>query len=76
MFGSLQTKRCTFLAALLAVVADTIGGTSSSSGQASNIKQLQGYIDNNKDDLHLWTGRIIAFCNEFNDKESTKKWFV
>ncbi|KAG2277545.1 hypothetical protein Bca52824_060100 [Brassica carinata] len=73
MFGSLQTKRCMFLAALLAVVADTIGGTSpsSSSGQASNIKQLQGYIQNNQDDLHLWTGRIIAFCNEF--KESAKK---
>ncbi|KAL0794032.1 hypothetical protein Bca101_065409 [Brassica carinata] len=72
MFGSLQTKRCMFLAALLAVVADTIGGTSpSSSGQASNIKQLQGYIQNNQDDLHLWTGRIIALCNEF--KESAKK---
>ncbi|KAF8086241.1 hypothetical protein N665_0631s0016 [Sinapis alba] len=69
MFGSLQTKRCMFLAALLAVVADTIGGTSSSSGQASNIKQL--YIQNNQDDLHLWTGRIIAYCNEF--KESAKK---
>ncbi|CAG7861121.1 unnamed protein product [Brassica rapa] len=76
MFGSLQTKRCVFLAALLAVIADTIGGTSSSgggSGQASNIKQLQGYIQNNQDDLHLWAGRIIAFCKEFNEKESTKK---
>ncbi|KAF3568760.1 hypothetical protein DY000_02012437 [Brassica cretica] len=76
MFGSLQTKRCVFLAALLAVIADTIGGTSSSgggSGQASNIKQLQGYIQNNQVDLHLWAGRIIAFCKEFNEKESTKK---
>ncbi|KAJ4877226.1 hypothetical protein Rs2_42244 [Raphanus sativus] len=77
MFGSLQTKRCTFLAALLAVIADTIGGTSSSSGggsgQASNIKQLQGYIQNNQDDLHLWAGRIIAYCKEFNEKESAKK---
>ncbi|KAJ0265676.1 hypothetical protein HA466_0019210 [Hirschfeldia incana] len=75
MFGSLQTNKCKFLAALLAVIADTIGGTSSSSGggRASNIKQLQGYIQNNQDDLHLWAGRIIAFCKEFNENESTKK---
>ncbi|KAG2277471.1 hypothetical protein Bca4012_042213 [Brassica carinata] len=76
MFASLQTKRCTFLAALLAVIADcnTLGGgglasSSGGSGQASNI--LQQYIRNNQDDLHLWTGRIIALCKEFHEKEST-----
>lgn len=72
MFDSLQTKNCTFLAALLAVIADTTGA--SGSGQATKIKQLEWYIGKNKDNLHLWAGRIIAACNKFNEEERTKKF--